>query len=93
MQSIRRTVLVFTATLIAIVAGSGTAFAFPPEIQPEPTTAPNSGGSSSGGFFDSWPQVTLAILVVAAVLVIAAVGVSLVRHHTPARGQHTPSHA
>jgi hypothetical protein len=85
MQSIRRTALALTATLIAFVAGTGTALAgpqpLPPSITPE---TPTSSGAASDGFLDSWPQVTLAILVVAAVLAIAVVGVSRLHHHKPA---------
>jgi hypothetical protein len=85
MQSIRRTALALTATLIAFVAGTGTALAapkpLPPSITPE---APATSGASSGGFLDSWPQVTLAILVVAAVLAITVIGVSRLHHHKPA---------
>jgi hypothetical protein len=64
MQSIRRTALALTATLIAFVAGTGTALAGP---QPLPTSdaefispeAPATSGASSGGFLASWAQVTL----------------------------------
>ena len=89
MQSIRQTILALTATLLAFVVGTGTALAGP---KPLPTSdaefispeAPGTSGASSGGFLDSWPQVTLAILVVAAVLAIAVVGVSRLHHHKPA---------
>jgi hypothetical protein len=82
MQSIRRTVLALTAMLLAIVAGSGTAFAAPMPIEPEPATN-TGGGATSGGFLDSWPQVTLSILVVAAVLAIAVVAMPRLLHRTP----------
>ena len=86
MQSIRQTVLALTATLLAFVAGTGTALAGP---QPLPSSdgqfiSPEAPASSSGGFLDSWPQVSLAILVVAALLAIAVVGVSRLNHHKPA---------
>jgi hypothetical protein len=89
MQSIRQTVLALSATLLAFVAGTGTALAGP---KPLPTSdaefispeAPATSGASSGGFLDSWPQVTLAIVIVAAVLAIAVVGVSRLNHHKPA---------
>jgi hypothetical protein len=89
MQSIRRTALAVTATLIAFVAGTGTALAGPKPLPPSDPDfispeAPATSGGSSGGFLDSWPQVTLAILVVAAVLAITVIGVSRLHHHKPA---------
>ena len=86
MQSIRQTILALTATLLAFVVGTGTALAGP---KPLPTSdaefiSPEAPATSSGGFLDSWPQVTLAIVVVAAVLAIAVVGVSRLNHHKPA---------
>jgi hypothetical protein len=90
MQFIRRTVLALTTTMFAVVAGTGTALAGPPPLPPSdpdfisPEAPPTSGGASSaGGFLDGWVQVTLAILVVAAVLAIAVIGVSRMRHHSP----------
>jgi hypothetical protein len=83
MQNIRRTVLALTATLLAIVAGTGTAFAGPLPIEPEPAAPTGGGADASGGFFDSWVQVTLSILVVAAVLAVVAVALSRLRHHSP----------
>jgi hypothetical protein len=85
MQSIRRTVLALTTMLLAIVVGSGTAFAGPkplPPSDPEFIT-PEKASTSGGGFLDSWPQVTISILVVAAVLAIAVVAMPRLRHRTP----------
>lgn len=95
MPSIRRTFLTLTATLLAVVVGSGTAFARPaPLIEPDqgppaeigdPYTPPvDVGSSSSGGFLDSWQQVTLAALVAAAIVAITVLGVSRLRHRTAA---------
>ena len=95
MSSIRRTFLTLTATLFAVVVGSGTAFARPaPLIEPDqgppaemggPYTPPvDVDGASSNGFLDSWPQVTVAVLVAAAIVAIAVLGVSRLRHHTAA---------
>ncbi len=88
MQSIRRSALALTATLIAFLTGTGTALAGPkplPPSDPEFITreAPATSGAS-GGFLDSWPQVTLAILIVAALVAFAVVAVPRRRHHTPA---------
>lgn len=90
MQNIRRTVLAITATLFAIVAGSGTALAGPKPLPPSDpgfiereSGSGGAGASSSGGFFDSWPQVTLSILVVIAVLATFALALSRMRHHQP----------
>jgi hypothetical protein len=82
MQSIRRTFLALTVSLLAIVVGSGTAFAGPPPIEPAPATT-TGGGSSSNGFLDSWPQVTLSILVIVAVLAFAVVAMPRLRHRSP----------
>jgi hypothetical protein len=90
MQSIRQTAQILTATLLAFVAGTGTALAGPQPLPPSdpefisPEAPATSGGASSGGFLDSWPQVTLAILIVVAVLAITVVGVSRLHHHKPA---------
>ena len=94
MQSIRRTFLALTTSLLALVVGSGPAFAGPaPLIEPYQGPAAEVGGSStpaevgsssSGGFLDSWPQVTVAVLVAAAIVAIAVLGVSRLRHHTAA---------
>lgn len=85
MQSIRRTFLTLTATLLAVVVGSGPAFARPaPLIEPEQGPAAEIGSSSSNGFLGSWPQVTLAVLVAAAIVAIAVLGMSRLRHHTAA---------
>jgi hypothetical protein len=90
MQSIRQTILALTATLLAFVVGTGTALADPKPLPTSdagfisPEAPATSSGGASGGFLDSWPQVTLAILVVAAVLAIAVVGVSRLHHHKPA---------
>jgi len=92
MQSIRRTVLSIAVTLLAVFVGSGTALAGPP-----PLIEPEQGGaatvvdpqSSSGGFFDSWPQVTLAVVVGLAVIALLAFGASRLYHHS----HHAPSAA
>jgi hypothetical protein len=86
MQSIRLTVLALTATLLAFVAGTGTALAGPKPLPSSDSQfiSPQAPASSSGGFLESWPQVTLAILVVAAFLAIAVVGASRLNHHKPA---------
>lgn len=83
MQSIRRSAMALTATLIAFVAGTGTALAGPKPLPPTITPEAPAPSSSSGGFLDSWPQVTLAVLIVAAVLAIAVVAIPR-RHHHPA---------
>lgn len=87
MQSIRRTVLILTAALLAVGAGSGTALAGPaPLIEPEHadrTSGGTVGTSSSDGFLESWPQVTLAVLLVVVVVAIAAFGISRIHHHAP----------
>jgi hypothetical protein len=84
MKSIRRTVLTLTATLLAVLVGSGPAFAGPaPLIEPE-QGPPAEVGSSSNGILDSWPQVTLAVLVAAAIVAIAVLAMSRLRHHTAA---------
>jgi hypothetical protein len=84
MQSIRRTFLALTVSLLAIVVGSGTAFAGPKPLTPSDSEliTPEK-TSSSGGFLDSWPQVTLSIVVIAAVLAFAVVAMPRLRHRSP----------
>jgi hypothetical protein len=85
MQSIRRTFLALTTSLVALVVGSGPAFAGPaPLIEPDQGPAAEVGSSSSDGFLESWPPVTVAVLVAAAIVAIAVLGVSRLRHHTAA---------
>lgn len=88
MSIIRRSFLAFAVTLVAAVAGAGTALAGPPPlIEPEQSGSTGGGStssSSSDGFLDGWPQVTLAILI--GLAVVAAVGFALSRmrhHHQP----------
>lgn len=89
MQIIRRTAVALTATLVGLVAASGTAFAAPKPLAPSDPGlgggTPTSGGgsASTGGFLDSWAQVTLTVLVVSAIVAIAAIGMSRLRHHAP----------
>jgi hypothetical protein len=70
MQSIRRTVLAVIATLVAIVISSSAAVAATQPVQPDTAKATPGGGGSSGGFLDSWPQVTLSLLVAAVLALV-----------------------
>ena len=81
MQSIRRTVLAVIATLVAIVISSSAAVAATQPIQPDPENATPGGAGSSGGFLDTWPQVTLSLLV-AAVLALVVYELSWQRPRT-----------
>jgi hypothetical protein len=85
MSSIRRTFLALTASLLAVIAGSGTAFADPKPLVPSDPEfiTRDQPASSGGGFLDSWPQVTLSILVLAALLAFAVIAMPRLRHRSP----------
>jgi hypothetical protein len=85
MQSIRRTVFAVIATLVAIVISSSAAVAATQPVQPDAAKATSGSGGSAGGFLDSWPQVTLSLLV-AAVLALVVYELSWQRPRvSPAR--------
>ena len=82
MTTVRRTVLALTVMLVAVVTGSGTALAHPkPLIQPEQAPAGGSSSGSSSGFWEVWPQVTLAVLVAVAIVAVALLALTRMRHH------------
>lgn len=90
MSTIRRIVVVLTATVLATLAGTTPAFAGPaPLIEPAPAPAGGSPGlsGSSGSLLDGWSQAALVTVAAITVLVLVVAMVSRTRHH------HTPSTA
>lgn len=88
MKSIRHSVTVLVATVLAFFSSNTPAFARPvPMIESEPGSGVTP-ASSSGGFLDGWLQVSVTVLIAAALVAIVVAAVS-----SRMRRPHVLSHA
>ena len=80
MKSIRRSVAVLIATVFAVFGSNTPAFAGPvPITESEQGSGSVTPASTSGGILDGWLQVSVSVLIVAALVAIGFAAVSRMR--------------
>ena len=77
MKSIRHSITVLVATVLAFFSSNPPAFAHRvPMIESEPGSGTVTPASTSGGFLDGWLQISVTVLVAAALVAIVVAAAS-----------------